>query len=114
MLKLTKVESSNLNALGHDAASGMLLVEFKAKKPGEAPRLYLYEGVPEETYQKILKAESCGKAFITEVQKKPFRYAHVTQGRQGLDRDANVESEDLNVTGQTLLSVFASLSETEK
>ncbi|WP_347990076.1 KTSC domain-containing protein [Methylomonas sp. AM2-LC] len=61
--KLEKVESSNIEAVGHDSNSNSLYVLFKSKK------LYSYYDVNQLTYNNLLNATSIGK-FINRVIKK--------------------------------------------
>lgn len=64
---MVKVESSNINAVGYDTSFGGLIVEYKSGAK------YMYEKVPMEVYENLLKAESKGR-FINESVKGKFEY----------------------------------------
>lgn len=60
--KMHNVKSSNLAAVGmHD---GGLVVHFKNGAK------WKYQGVPEELFQALLKAESAGKYFLANIRDK--------------------------------------------
>lgn len=54
-MEMNYVESSNLRAVGYDACSAVLVIEFK---DGSA---YEYYGVPEYIFNELLGADSKGK-----------------------------------------------------
>lgn len=56
-IALTPVDSSNLSAIGYDAATRTLRIEFKG---GKSPRTYDYHDVPAETYAALQDAPSKG------------------------------------------------------
>jgi hypothetical protein len=58
----TAVESSNIKSVGYDAGTQTLEVEFNHGT------LYRYAGVPTETYEAMMKAESAGKFFASNVR----------------------------------------------
>ena len=67
---MVKVESSNINAIGYDMSFGGLVVEYKSGAK------YMYEKVPYELYENLLKAESKGR-FVNENVKGKFEYKRV-------------------------------------
>lgn len=69
-MQMTKVESSNIAELGHDAVASELLVLFKTGV------LYRYQNVSVEIYQRILMAESIGTAFGALVRKFPEQFPY--------------------------------------
>lgn len=56
------VESSNLAAIGYDAGSKTLQVDFKTGKR------YQYQNVPPEVFAEFKAAESVGKFFAAQVK----------------------------------------------
>lgn len=64
-IALTPVESSNIEAIGYDASSETLRVQFKGS--GNA---YDYAGVPVELYRGLMQAESHGKYLIANIKGK--------------------------------------------
>jgi len=60
-IELTPVESSQIAAIGHDAASKTLAIQFKNKKG--VGNTYHYDNVSPETYTEFLAAESKGRFF---------------------------------------------------
>ena len=62
------VQSSLLSAIGYDAASKTLMIEFKPKKEGEAGKVYRYADVSPETFQQFKNAPSLGKHFLKQIK----------------------------------------------
>lgn len=61
------VKSSQIAAIGYDAETKTLAVEFLGK--GTAPRsVYHYHDVPPETHAALMGAESIGKYFGANVR----------------------------------------------
>lgn len=58
------VVSSNLKAVGYDAATQTLDVEFNSG------RVYRYRGVPPEAHKAFVNAESIGKHFGQHIRTK--------------------------------------------
>ena len=56
-MKRTVVSSSNLASVGYDPASQSLEIEFTTG------RVYEYFDVPQQTYDKLMAAESHGRYF---------------------------------------------------
>lgn len=58
----SKVESSNIAAIGYDADSKTLQVDFKTGKR------YQYQNVPPETFAEFQAADSVGKYFAANIR----------------------------------------------
>lgn len=56
------VVSSNIAAIGYESATNTLEVEFTSGA------VYEYLGVPAETYEAFLQAESPGRYFATNIK----------------------------------------------
>ena len=63
-MKLTEIESSNIAAIGYDAASKRLRVQFKNGG------LYEYPDVPAATHEAFMAAESKGSHFAKHIRGK--------------------------------------------
>lgn len=77
-IPLTPVKSSKLVAIGHDAASQTLAVQFFAK--GEPGNVYHYSSFSAEEYAAFAGAESVGKHFIAHIQPQKEKYPYVNMG----------------------------------
>lgn len=62
MIALQNCNSKTLQAYGYDAATGILAVRFSAGK------VYHYQGVPPDVYEKLSAAESIGSAFASLIR----------------------------------------------
>jgi hypothetical protein len=67
-IPMTTVQSSQIHAIGYDAPTSTLRVQFKNKSGPSAP--YDYAGVPPETAEAFQKAESVGRFFGAEIKGK--------------------------------------------
>lgn len=67
-MELQHVESSNIEAIGYDTDTNELYVEFKNGST------YKYMGVPFETYQELMDAESHGTYLNANIKKGGFEY----------------------------------------
>lgn len=56
------VSSSNIRSVGHDPASNVLEVEFSSGQ------VFLYEGVPRELADQLVKADSVGRFFAQNIR----------------------------------------------
>ena len=63
-----EVKSSLLAAVGYDAASKTLMLEFRSKKEGEPGKVYRYANVDPLTYEKFLAAPSLGSHFLKQIK----------------------------------------------
>lgn len=61
-MSMNPVNSSTIEAIGYDEASGKLRVKFKSGA------LYEYLDVPHYVYQAVMEADSIGKALNSEVK----------------------------------------------
>jgi hypothetical protein len=68
-MKMQPVESSNIEAMGHDPLTSEMDVKFKS-----SALPYRYANVSEEVYQRIITAPSVGSAFIELVRNHPELY----------------------------------------
>lgn len=64
MIKLTPVESSMIEAIGHNQETKILRVLFKNGV------MYDYAGVSEEKYNEFKNSKSIGKEFHSNIKKK--------------------------------------------
>ncbi len=60
-IALTPVESSQIHAIGHDAASNTLAIQFKNKSGPSG--VYHYANLTSEDFEKFRTAESLGSYF---------------------------------------------------
>jgi hypothetical protein len=67
MAEMTPVQSSNLAAVGYDAASQELTIEF------QNGQTYIYDGVDEATYRALMSAPSLGSFFYRNIRGLPYR-----------------------------------------
>lgn len=63
-MRLEPVQSSNIVAVGHDAETSKLFVQFKSGGT------YQYDNVPPEAHAAFVGAESVGKHFHAEIKGK--------------------------------------------
>lgn len=61
---LIPVVSSNIAAVGYDSIQNVLSVQFKGKQT-----VYVYQGVPVETYQLMMSADSIGSYYAKHIKK---------------------------------------------
>ena len=77
------VKSSNIKAIGYDAATQTLEVEF------HGGAVWLYSGISAEVHAEIAKAESVGRWFNARIKGKfegkriPETASHVGAGKDG-------------------------------
>ena len=68
----TTVESSLLSAIGYDAITQTLEIEFPRKgQPVGSGSVYQYFGVPAEVHTAFMAAESKGKYFLANIKNQP-------------------------------------------
>ena len=67
MMIMIPVDSSNLAAVGYDAASAVLRIAF------HSGGVYQYAGVPETVYQGLMNASSKGRYFHAHIR-NAYRY----------------------------------------
>lgn len=74
-IPLIPVESSQLEAVGHDGESNTLAIQFKSKTgPGST---YHYSNVPPKVFEGLLGAESAGKFFGEHIKPHKEKYPFV-------------------------------------
>ena len=75
VIALDSVESSQIHAIGHDAGTNTLAIQFKSK--AGAGSMYHYANFTAEQFHQFKNAESIGAHFGKEI--KPFadRYPYV-------------------------------------
>lgn len=61
-LKMIKVKSSNIEAIGHDARRFQLFVEFKATDRS-ASKTFVYDDISPIEYETLINADSIGNYF---------------------------------------------------
>lgn len=64
-MTLTPVDSSQVAAIGYNAESQTLRVEFKPRKTETKGQVYEYQNVPAKLHADLMKAESKG-AFLSK------------------------------------------------
>lgn len=77
-IPLTPVKSTKLFAIGHDAASQTLAVQFFAK--GAPGNVYHYSNFTTEEFTAFATAESVGKHFIAHIQPHKVKHPYVNMG----------------------------------
>lgn len=86
MMEMIKVTSSQIAAVGHDKATGVLTIRFvdRTKKDGTAipGALYEYDGVPASVHKTLLAADrdpklSVGQAFGRFVKDAGYSYRRI-------------------------------------
>jgi hypothetical protein len=65
-MTMSPIKSSQIEAVGYDAASKTLAVKFVRGTT------YSYRDVPAETYTQMMAAESIGKFFGQNIKNLPF------------------------------------------
>ena len=77
-IPLTSVKSSKLHAIGHDAASQTLAIQFFAK--GAPGNVYHYANFTAQEFTAFAGAESVGKHFIAHIQPHKDKHPYVNMG----------------------------------
>jgi hypothetical protein len=63
-----KISSKILAAVGYDAATRDLEVEFRARKEEDKRRVYRYHAVPAEKVTEMMASESKGSYFLVHIK----------------------------------------------
>lgn len=71
-MNMVPVSSSNLSAVGYDAATQTLRVAFIGGG------LYEYSGVPVSVHTGLMSASSHGSYFDAHIKKGPYRYRKIS------------------------------------
>jgi hypothetical protein len=67
-------DSTNIAAIGYDAAQEVLAVQFQ----GGEGKIYRYNGVPESSFVAVItNQDSIGKAFNAHIKERNFPYEQV-------------------------------------
>jgi hypothetical protein len=74
------VDSSLIEAIGHDPIFRALLVRFASRKPGQRGALYRYENFGDTDWQAFRDAESKGAYFQQLIKPHPDRYPFARVG----------------------------------
>lgn len=69
LIPMTNVESSQVQSIGYDAATGTLAVQFKRGTGA----VYHYPGVTPEQHLAFIKADSIGTHFGKHFKNAPFK-----------------------------------------
>ncbi|MYM34882.1 KTSC domain-containing protein [Duganella sp. FT94W] len=77
-IPLIKVASSKIAAIGHDAATNTLAIQFLSK--GQPGNVYHYGQFSAADYDALEGAESIGKHFIAHIQPAKDKYPYVNMG----------------------------------
>lgn len=77
-IALTPVKSSKLHAIGHDAASQTLAIQFFAK--GAPGNVYHYQNFTAQEFTAFASAESVGKHFIAHIQPHKDKHPYTNMG----------------------------------
>lgn len=74
-IEMHEVVSSQISAIGYDAPSKTLAIEFKGKdgKPGS---LYHYDGCDADTFEALRSAESVGSYFYKHIKPNADKYPY--------------------------------------
>lgn len=93
-IPLTPVDSSQLKAVGHDAETNTLAIQFLGK-PGEDAPIYFYFDFPAKDYELLLAAESHGRHFYAHIKGRyDYRRIEPTTGvRKPADPPVQVETK---------------------
>lgn len=67
-MQMQPVVSSNIAAVGHDAATSTLRIQFNSGS------VYDYANVPASLFAELLAAESVGSFFSRAIKKNPTAY----------------------------------------
>lgn len=72
-IELTPVESSQIRAIGYDAKSKTLHIQFHPKKDQE-PVTYAYDNVTPSEHGALIGAESIGSHFYKTLKSDPKKW----------------------------------------
>lgn len=75
------LKSTSLNAATYQDQSALLELEFRSGA------IYRYSGVPAQTYQELLRAESKGGYFNQHIRNR-FAYTKIDLAHSGATRDS--------------------------
>jgi hypothetical protein len=81
-VKMVKIESSQIEAVGYDEKTEILRVEFKSHNPNKPPSVYEYKGINAVRYANFMNSESKGK-FFGEFIKPCYPYRQINSTAEG-------------------------------
>lgn len=67
-MQRTKVTSSQIDSIGYDPLTSTLEIQFVSRKPGQPGGVYSYSGVPQSVYENLMKTESVGMYFGSNIK----------------------------------------------
>lgn len=70
-MQMVKVESSQIEAVGHDPEVNILVVQFKKNNA-----VYEYQNVTAELHKEMMEAPSIGSWFSNNIKKNPVAYPY--------------------------------------
>lgn len=73
MIEMQKVESSQLDSVGHDPESNTLQIRFKGRGDAQGS-LYRYRNVSANDFVELVSAESVDKHFKEHIKSAPEQY----------------------------------------
>jgi KTSC domain len=79
-----KVESSNLESVGYDAAAQLLEVEFKNRA------VYRYFAIPPVVFNSLMKAQSMGSFFNMNIA-RAYKYERIDKPGEDPRRSKKVQ-----------------------
>lgn len=76
-IALTRVDSSQIESIGHDAEHNILAIQFKAKDESMPGSIYHYENFTAADFEAFKNAESIGSHFYKYIKHRPDLYPYV-------------------------------------
>ncbi|WP_186122343.1 KTSC domain-containing protein [Burkholderia gladioli] len=76
-IAVKEVESSQIFAIGHDAATNTLAIRFRSYKTNGPTSLYHYANVPAEVFAELASAKSIGTYFGQNIKPYDKKYPYV-------------------------------------
>lgn len=83
---LLPVESTQLAAIGHDAETNTLYIQFKARPDEVEGSIYSYQNVTPELFDDFRRARSIGSFFYNNIKPEVAKYPY-TKIRAGVKAD---------------------------
>jgi hypothetical protein len=91
-ITMTPVQSSQIQAIGHDPASNTLAIQFKS---GKAP-VYHYANVDGELFERFRTAESIGSFFYKTIKPHAdkYPYTRAESVKDGTEKTHNAKGSE--------------------